>query len=163
MTGVTLPASMSSLENEQVLRVLARDERAQLLAHERRQQERPQAHDRSRRATVRRSSPPTITSVPRGVRARRSWDSERLPADVEDHVVAPAAAGEVVAGVVDDVVGAERSDQVHLRRAAHAGDFGAERLGDLHGERPHASGRADDQDLVPGLDLSACRERPGGR
>ena len=37
-----------------------------------------------------------------------------------------------------------------LRGAAHAGDLGAERLGDLHGERAHASRRADDQHLLPG-------------
>ena len=57
-------------------------------------------------------------------------------------------------GVVDDVVGAEGADQVDLRRAAHAGDLGAERLGDLHRERADAAGRADDQHLLP---------RPGRR
>ena len=31
------------------------------------------------------------------------------PGDVEEQVVAPVAVGEVLAGVVDDVVGAERS------------------------------------------------------
>ena len=33
-------------------------------------------------------SPPTMTSVPFGVRARRRRDSDALPADVEDQVVA---------------------------------------------------------------------------
>ncbi len=41
---------------------------------------------------------------------------------------------EVVACVVDDVVGADRSDRVHLRRAAYAGHLGAERLGERHRE-----------------------------
>jgi hypothetical protein len=31
-------------------------------------------------------------------------------------------------------------------------------LGDLHGERPHASRRADDQDLVPRLDQSVIAQ-----
>ena len=46
----------------------------------------------------------------------------------------------------------------------HAGDLGAERLGDLHGERAHAAGRAVDQDLLPGLDLAViAQELQGGR
>ena len=74
-----------------------------------------------------------------------------VAADVEDDVVAVLAVGEVLARVVDDVVGAEGADQVHLRGAAHAGDLGAERLGDLHGEAAHAARRADDQHVLPGL------------
>jgi hypothetical protein len=58
---------------------------------------------------------------------------------------------EVLARVVDHVIGADRSDQVRLGRAAHAGDLGAEGLGDLHGERADASRCTDDQDLLPGL------------
>ena len=49
------------------------------------------------------------------------------------------------------MIGAEGSNQIDLRGAAHAGDFSAERLGDLHGERAHASRRADDQHLLSRL------------
>ena len=42
MMGVTLPASMSSPQDEQVLVVLLVDERAQLLTHERGQHHRPE-------------------------------------------------------------------------------------------------------------------------
>src|SRR5439155_24908193 len=73
-----------------------------------------------------------------------------IASDVEDDVVA-VARGEVVAGVVDDVVGAEGSDEFNLGGAAHAADFGTEGLRDLHGERAHASRRADDQYLLSGL------------
>src|SRR5206468_8923236 len=66
----------------------------------------------------------------------------------EDEIEALPTLGEVLLRVVDDVVCADRSDQVHGPRAAHAGHLGAEGLGDLHGERPHASRRADDQHLV---------------
>ena len=41
--------------------------------------------------------------------------------------------------------------------------LGAEGLGDLHGERPHASRRADDQDLVPRLDPSVIAQTLQGR
>jgi hypothetical protein len=70
------------------------------------------------------------------------------------------------------VVGAERSDEVDLRGAAHAGDLCAVGLGDLHGERADTSGRADDEDLLAGLDRTAmvhglergaCGHRYGGR
>ena len=37
-----------------------------------------------------------------------------------------------------DVIGAERSNKIHLRPAAHAGDFRTEGLGDLHGKRAAA-------------------------
>ena len=56
--------------------------------------------------------------------------------------------------VVDDVVGAERAHQLDVARAAHAGDFGAVVLGDLHGERADAAGRAVDQHLLSRLDLA---------
>ena len=86
--------------------------------------------------------PPTITSEPRGVSARRVSDNERFPT------------GEVVLGVVDDVVGADGSNQVHVSRAAHPGHFRSECLGDLHGERTHASRGTVDQDLLARFDLS---------
>ena len=45
----------------------------------------------------------------------------------------------------------------------HAGHLGAERLGDLHGERAHAARRAVDEDLLPGLDLAVvAQELQGG-
>ena len=67
-----------------------------------------------------------------------------IAADVEDCVVAVLGVGEVFARVVDHMVGTDGPDQVHLRSAAYAGDFGAEGLGDLHGEGAHASRSADD-------------------
>jgi hypothetical protein len=56
-----------------------------------------------------------------------------LPPMSKDHSVSVLAVGEILAGVVDDVVGAEGSYQVHLRGAAHTGDLGSEGLGDLDG------------------------------
>jgi len=43
------------------------------------------------------------------------------------------AVGEVGPGVVDDLVGAERADQIHLPSAAHSSDRCPEGLGELHG------------------------------
>ena len=162
MAGVTLPASMSSRRHDQVGGVLRGDEGAELLAHERGQQDRPElAVGAAEPASVGLASDDDERPV--GVRARRRCDSRRLPPMSRIDVVAVLAVGEVVAGVVDDVVGAERADQVDLGGAAHAGDLGAERLGDLHGERADASRRADDQHLLPGLDLRRGRARPGAR
>jgi hypothetical protein len=61
---------------------------------------------------------------------------------------------EVVMGVVDDVVGSEGANQIHFRRAAHTGDFGAERLRYLDCIGPHATRRTDDQHLLPSLNVS---------
>ena len=91
--------------------------------------------------------------MPVGVSARRRSDSEWFDDVVEDEVVLLSAPGEVVAGVVDDVVGADRTDQVHVPGAAHAGDLGPERLGDLHRERADAAGGTIDEDLLAGLDV----------
>jgi hypothetical protein len=78
-----------------------------------------------------------------------------MPAgEVEDHVVALPAAGEVLPGVVDDVVGAEGADQLDVAGAAHAGHVGAEGLGDLHGEGANTSRRAVDQHGLAGLHLA---------
>ena len=55
---------------------------------------------------------------------------------VEDEIVALLAPSEVFLGIVDDMVSAEGAHQVHVLCGAHAGYVGAERLGDLHGERP---------------------------
>ena len=85
------------------------------------------------------------------------------PGDVEHQVVALVAPGEVLLGVVDDVVGAERSDEIDVPRAAHAGHLRSECLGDLHGERAHASRRAVDQDLLSRLEPAPCREDPAAR
>src|SRR5712671_1597655 len=73
---------------------------------------------------------------------------------IEDHVVTLVALCEILFDVIDDVVGADGSDKVDIPCAANSRDFGAQRLGDLHGECSDTSGRAVDQNLLPGLNLS---------
>lgn len=93
--------------------------------------------------------------------ARRPRPTPRV---VEQHVVLATASGEVVAGVVDHVIGAERSRLLDISRAAYGGDLRSERLGDLHGERSHAAGCAVHEDLLfaavidPILDAGATAE-----
>ena len=60
-----------------------------------------------------------------------------------------ATVGEVLLGVVDDPVCADRSDHVQFRRAVHAGHVRSVRLGKLRGERTHSTSRTVDQDLLP--------------
>src|SRR5207253_2311429 len=72
---------------------------------------------------------------------------------VVDDVVPLPAVGEILLCVIDDMVRADRADQVHIPGAAHAGYLGAEYLRDLHGEGPHTSRSAIDQDLLSRLDL----------
>ena len=53
--------------------------------------------------------PPTATSVPPGARTRLYADRGAVARDLEDQVVPTIAPGEVVAHVVDDLVGSERA------------------------------------------------------
>ena len=90
---------------------------------------------------------------------RRGEDAAQLrrrcgAGELEDDVVRGGRAGQVVAGVVDDLGGAERADEVHVAGAADPGDPGAERDRDLHGECPDPTGGADDHDLLPVADLA---------
>jgi len=84
------------------------------------------------------------------VSARRQAEGGS-PRQLEDQVVPLLAVREVLPGVVDDVVGAERTDEIQLPGAADAGDPALERLGDLHGERADASAGTDDQDILARL------------
>jgi len=78
--------------------------------------------------------------------------------DVEDGVVSPGAAREVLLGVVDDGIGADGPDEVDVPGAAHAGHLGTERFGDLDGEGADAAGRTVDQDLLSRLHPSPVPE-----
>jgi hypothetical protein len=69
--------------------------------------------------------------------------------------------GEVLPGVVDDLVG-DRADQAGFRRAGHAGDRGPEGLGELHGVAADAARGADDQDLLPSPDSPGAQALQGG-
>jgi hypothetical protein len=87
---------------------------------------------------------------------------------VEDEGVALRAGRGVVAGIVDHVVGANRSHKVDTSRPAHARHLSAERLGDLDGECAHAARGAVDQDVLPRLKLTFVakaleRGHPGDR
>ncbi len=81
---------------------------------------------------------------------------------VEDDVEALWSAGEIVAGVVDHRVGADRLDQAGVPGAARAGHLGTEHFGDLDRERAEAAGRAVDQDLLPGLHPGLVPQRLQG-
>src|SRR5574337_415296 len=95
-----------------------------------------------------------------------------VPNAVENQVVTLPTLAEILLGVINDVLRADGSHHVHIPRAAYAGHIRAERLGDLHSERTHASRRTVNQDLLPRLNLSLvaktlqcreCRHRHGSR
>ena len=122
MIGRTRPAAISSVE------------RLDVVARERLPAEH-QAHPPARRGDDERPDDQRVArsrARPRpGSRTRRR--AERAPdvqhrvvrIDVDDPVVALAGPRVVDRRVVDHVVGAERADEVQLRRAADAGDLGA--------------------------------------
>ena len=88
------------------------DEGAELLADER-GEECAGVGGRFRRATGRRSRRRRSRVFRRRERTTQLLQ-RTVAADVEDHVIAMRAVGDVVLRVVDDVIGADRSDQVDL-------------------------------------------------
>src|SRR5438094_10064823 len=81
-----------------------------------------------------------------------------VPNAVENQIVSLVvtlpAFSEILPSIVKDLLCADGSDHVHISLAACAGHICAERLGDLHRERTHASRRTVNQDLVRRLNVS---------
>src|SRR5437660_10584481 len=79
--------------------------------------------------------------------------------EIEDQVVPLPGQGEVLYGVVDDVVRADRTDQVNISGARHARHLGAKSSGGLDSDRAHASGGAIDQDSITLLEAAPVTKR----
>src|SRR6266511_4582922 len=89
-----------------------------------------------------------------------------IPHAIEYQVVSLGASGEIFPAVIDDEICANRSDEVHVPRAAHSRYLCAERFSDLHSERTDTPRRTIDQDLLPRLNptfvakpLQSCQPR----
>jgi hypothetical protein len=90
--------------------------------------------------------------------------SREVPLSRRNPTGKPArAAAEAVACVVDDLVRADRSNEVELRGGARAGDGGAEGFRDLYGEVADAPGRAQNEHLRTGADAGHVTQRLQGR
>jgi hypothetical protein len=61
------------------------------------------------------------------------------------------AFGEILLRVINDPIRADGSNHLHILRTAYADHIRAERSGDLHSERAHASRRTVNQGLLPRL------------
>ena len=92
--------------------------------------------------------------VPFGLNARLQSDSDRLPTLSRMKSYSRSPLREVLLGVVDHMIGAEAADQVCLSRAAHCGDLGSHRFGDLDGVYADAPSGTVDEDRLPRLDLA---------
>ena len=82
---------------------------------------------------------------------------------IENHVVALVALGEILFCVIDDVIGANRSDKIDIPRAANSRDLRAKRFADLHGKGSYTAGGTVDQHLLPGLNLSLAQALQGSK
>src|SRR5438067_10704311 len=92
-------------------------------------------------------------------RERASEVPQRSVADdVQDDVVLNAVPREIVDGVVDHAIRADRSHELDVSRAAHRSDVCAERLRNLHGERPDAARSSVDQYPLTGCEVSAIAQ-----
>src|SRR5215467_393396 len=73
---------------------------------------------------------------------------------IENQVVTFLALREILLCIINHLIRADGPDHFPIPRAAHASHIRAERLGDLHSERTHASRRTINQDLLPRLNVS---------
>ena len=112
------------------------------------------------RVPVHGPAPHSVVEYQRPVGQRASALRQRPIHDVvEDHVVPLSAVGEVLACVVDDLVGTERSHRLQGLGTAYADDFGPQPLCDLHSEGAHAfvpDGRGSAITTTSGLCLTAA-------
>ena len=76
---------------------------------------------------------------------------------VEEHVVALRALGEILFRVVDNMASTKRADHLNIAGAANTGHLRAEGLRDLHSKCANAARCAIDQNLLARLDLVFCR------
>src|SRR5207253_6033392 len=134
------------------------DEGRQALAHERKR------HLRADKATP--TGDPPMVEAPAVRHEHPPWCEGTSQVGqcvvrhvVEDEVVTLPRPREVLFGVIDDMVCAERPDQAYVSRARDAGHLRSERLRDLNREGSDATRGPDDQDLLPGFDLAATAQR----
>src|SRR5438094_7462208 len=102
---------------------------------------------------------PATTHTPLGFKARLCADNEWFKA-VENQVVTLPTFGEILLDIINDTICADGSHHLHISRAAYAGHIRAERLGDLHRERTHASRRPVNQEpFAPAECVPCCPSR----
>jgi hypothetical protein len=85
---------------------------------------------------------------------RPLWSCRQRVHTAENQVVTLPTFGEIVLGVINDPICCRLIAPYPIPRTAYAGHICAERLGDLHCQRTHASRRTVNQDLLPRLNLS---------
>ncbi len=73
---------------------------------------------------------------------------------VDDEIETTRACGEVFARVIDNVVGAERAEQLDVTCAADCGHLRAKGLGNLDGEGGDSASAAVDEDSLIGLQMT---------
>ena len=71
----------------------------------------------------------------------------------KDEIILPSILGEILFGVVNDVVCADRAHHLQIPRAAHGSHFGSKRPGNLNRKRPHPARGPVDQYFLPGLNM----------
>ena len=92
------------------------------------------------------------------------WGQRSLRAGVRDgahriqyDVVGLGARREVFSGIVNDPIGAERSDELDVGGAAHPGHLSPEVFRELDGRRTNRAGRTVDEHALPAADTRLAR------
>jgi len=76
-----------------------------------------------------------------------------IPIRSKDEIILASILGEILFGVVNDVICAYRARHLQIPRAAHGSHFRSKRLGNLHCKRTHPARRSVDQNFLPWLNM----------
>src|SRR5262249_43016407 len=82
-----------------------------------------------------------------------------IPYTVKNQIESPLALREILSRVVDDLIGADRPDELNVARACDPGDIRPERFRDLHSERSDAARRPIHKNALARLNSSFVAQR----
>src|SRR5262249_20579866 len=93
---------------------------------------------------------------------RPATDEGTLAHGVKDHIVAIQAGHEVLAAIVNDVVGPKRLDKLHVRMSTGSAGLCSERLSDLNGKVTDTARPSEDENIGTLRQLAQIAQRLQG-
>ena len=80
------------------------------------------------------TEPPTTEVTSRGLECPPVGENRTMGDHIKDQIILFSAFGEVLAGVINDMICAQRAQKVQLAGVIHPGHFSPVQFGQLHGK-----------------------------
>ena len=93
-----------------------------------------------------------------GVKRRYTAPKRSLADHVKNHIIARAASGEILARIINDVVGPNSAEHVQFPGAVHGCHVGPKVPGKLHRKGPDTATGAINQNLLSALDIGSSQK-----